>query len=75
MVATMVNTMGFLWLLLWLLSWDYCGWYYGIAMVAIMGLLWLLLWDYYNYYYEIAMITTIIIAIIATIVINEINED
>ena len=39
-----------------------------------MGLLWLLLWNYYDCYHEITMIAAIVIAMIATMVINEINE-
>ena len=39
MVVAMIVVMGLLWLLLWLVSWDCYDWYYGIAMVGVMGLL------------------------------------
>ena len=45
-----------------------------VAMVGAMGLLWLLPWDCYDCCYGIAMVATMVVAIIAAMIVDGINE-
>ena len=56
------------------MPWNCYNCYYEIAIVTIMKLLWLLLWDCYDCYHGITIITAMIITIIATMIVNKINE-